>query len=64
MQKIQFFHHRNKLHLNIYLNRIVILNCNNIAQYYSWYCVFKFYQAQAIFMVLFLYCSLSYNFIL
>ncbi len=25
-----------KLDFNVYLNRMVILNCNNISQYYLW----------------------------
>ncbi len=27
-------HHRNILHFKIYSNKTVILNCNNISQYY------------------------------
>ncbi len=36
MLKIQIYHHRNNLHLNI-IN--IILNCNNISQLYSFICI-------------------------
>jgi len=35
-------HHRNKLHLN---KKTVILNCNNISQYYCFYCIFDLINA-------------------
>ncbi len=35
-------HHRNKLNLKIYSNKkTVIWNCNNISQYYCFYCIFN-----------------------
>ncbi len=33
-------HHRIKLHFTIFLNRRVLLKCNNISQYYRFYCIF------------------------
>ncbi len=38
--KIQLWHHMNKLHFEIYSNKI--LNCNTISQYYKFYCIFYF----------------------
>ncbi len=34
-------YHMNISHFTIYSNRKAILNCNNISQYYSFYCIFS-----------------------
>ncbi len=36
---IQLYYHRNKLQFKIYSKKTVILNCNNISQYYCFNCI-------------------------
>ncbi len=33
-------HHKNKWYFKIYKQKMIILNCNNISQYYCFYCIF------------------------